>query len=72
MHAGPLRRGHREAQMPAPVAAEATQQQGEHRPLEAHRRKVTDIAGEAALADAEPRCAHEQDNMAPGHSTDHR
>ncbi len=64
--AGLVRR-HREAQPPAPVTAEAAQQQSQHRPLEAQRRGVADVARQAALADAPSRRAHEQHEMPPDH-----
>jgi hypothetical protein len=56
----------REAQMPSPVSAEAAQQPRQHPPLEPQRREITDVAGQAALAGAERRCAREYDKV-PSH-----
>jgi hypothetical protein len=61
------RRGHREPQAPAPVAAEPAIEAPEHRPLEAQGGEVADIGGEAALADPVLRRAHKQHEVAPAH-----
>src|SRR5205814_1243801 len=50
---------HRDPQTPAPVLRETALQQQDHRPLEAKRCNVADLAREAAFAAAEQRCPHE-------------
>jgi hypothetical protein len=62
--AGLVRR-HRDPQPPTPILAEAAQQEGNHRALEAQRRKIADLAREAALAAPEKRRSHEQNDSAP-------
>jgi hypothetical protein len=56
---------HRDPQTPAPVLRETAQQERDHRPLEAKRRDITDIAREAAFAAAEQRRPDEQNESAP-------
>ncbi len=58
-------RGHRNAQMPAPVRGKPAQQPRDHQPLEAQRRDIADLSGEPSLADAESRRAHKQNQVAP-------
>jgi hypothetical protein len=64
--AGAVRR-HREAKLPALVTAEPAHQQPQHRPLEAQRRGVADVARQAPLANAPRGSPHEQHEMAPNH-----
>jgi hypothetical protein len=56
--AGLVRR-HRDPQPPTPVPAEAAQQEGNHRALEAQRCEIADLARETALAAPEKRRSHE-------------
>jgi hypothetical protein len=56
---------HRDPQSPAPVLRETAEQQRDHRPLEAKRCDIADIARETPLAAAEQRRADEQDKSAP-------
>jgi hypothetical protein len=58
---------HCDPQPPAPVRREPAEQQRDHRPLEAKRFYIADIAREAAFAAAEQRCADEQNESTPHH-----
>jgi hypothetical protein len=58
---------YRDPQTPAPVLPETAQQQRDHRPLEAKRFYIADIAREAAFAAAEQRRADEQNESTPHH-----
>ena len=55
---------YRDPQAPAPVLRKTAQQQGDHRPLEAKRRNIADIAREPPFASSEQRHPHEQDQRA--------
>jgi hypothetical protein len=57
-------RGHRNSQAPAAVPAETAQEPRDHKPLEAHRRDIADLAGEPSLAAPERWCPHEQNEGA--------
>ena len=56
---------HRDPQPPAPVLRETAQQQRDHRPLEAKRCDIADIARQPPLAGPELWRPHEQDESAP-------
>jgi hypothetical protein len=62
--AGPVGR-HRDPQTPTPALRETAEQQRDHRPLEAKRCDIADIAREPPLAAAEQRRADEQNESAP-------
>jgi hypothetical protein len=55
---------YRDPQAPAPVLRKTAQQQGDHRPLEAKRRNIADVAREPPFASSEQRHPHEQDQRA--------
>ncbi len=57
--------GHRDPQIPAPVAGQTAQKSRDHQPLEAHRGEFADLLRQPALAVPQRRCAHEQDEMVP-------
>ena len=57
-------RRYRDAQPPAPVASQPTQQQRQHQALEPHRRDIADVLRQAAFAEPKLRRTDKEDQVA--------